>query len=182
MRKSIMLALAISICLSATAQELSVSTNVADYINFGTLNMEASYGFARHWSAGADVKYNPFTFTSDSGQKQNRQRSFSAGIRYWPWHIYSGWWIAGNLRCQEYNVGGVKSEETSEGDRLGGGVQGGYSYMISQHLNLNVGAGVWAGKDTYMVYACPRCGRVVDSGSKFFFLPSDIILSLAYIF
>lgn len=182
MKKSALMVLLLVACVQAAAQELAVATNIADYLNFGTLNMEASYGFARHWSADASVKYNPFTFGSDADEMQNRQRSISAGVKYWPWHIYSGWWIAGNVRCQEYNVGGVKSEETSEGDRLGSGIQGGYSYMVSQHLNLNIGAGAWAGRDVYTVYACPRCGRIVEQGSKFFFLPSDIILSLAFIF
>lgn len=182
MDKLMVLVLAMALCLPAAAQEASVATNLADYLNFGTLNMEASYGFARHWSADAVVKYNPFTFGSDQGEMQNRQRSVSAGVRYWPWHIFSGWWIAGNLRCQEYNIGGITSDRTAEGDRIGSGIQGGYSYMITQHLNLNIGAGAWAGKDIYTVYACPRCGRIVEQGSKFFFLPSDIILSLAYIF
>lgn len=182
MKKIVVSILFMASCLISVAQELSVATNLADYLNFGTLNLEASYGFARHWSAEAAAKYNPFTFGSGQDEMQHRQRSFSAGVRYWPWHIYSGWWISGNLRCQEYNAGGISSEETAEGDRIGSGIQGGYSYMISQHLNLNIGAGAWAGKDRYTVYACPRCGRIIEHGSKFFFLPSDLILSLAFIF
>ena len=30
------------------AQEFALSTNFADYAEFGTLNVEASYGVARH--------------------------------------------------------------------------------------------------------------------------------------
>lgn len=163
-------------------QELAVSTNIVDYVNLGTMNIEASYGFSRHWSVEAGVKYNPFSFGEGEDAVQNRQRAFSAGAKYWPWHIYSGWWVAGHVRYQEYNAGGLVSQETSEGDRFGSALQGGYSYMVSQHLNLNLGVGVWAGRDVYKVYSCPSCGRVLDHGSKFFVLPSDIIVALAYIF
>lgn len=182
MKKLICALLALLPFLHAEAQELALSTNVMDYVNFGTLNLEASYGFARHWSVDAGVKYNPFSFGEGESAVQNRQRSVSAGARYWPWHIYSGWWIAGSVRYQEYNSGGMTGPETSEGDRLGSGLQGGYAYMVSPHFNLNFGAGAWVGRDVYKVYACPRCGRVLDHGSKFFFLPSDIIVSLSFIF
>ena len=40
----------------ARAQELAVSTNVVDYANLGTLNLEASYGFDRHWTVNAGLK------------------------------------------------------------------------------------------------------------------------------
>ena len=166
----------------ARAQEFSISTNVVDYANFGTLNLEASYGLARHWTLDAGVKYNPFSFEKGEDMKLNRQRSLSAGARYWPWHIFSGWWLYGAMRYQEYSFGGVLSPQTSEGDRYGGSLGGGYTYMINPHLNLDFGLGIWAGYDVYTTYACQTCGRKVDSGEKFFILPSDIILALTFIF
>lgn len=182
MKKFMFLLLTTMFSVSLHSQEVSLSTNLADYANRGTLNLEASWGFARHWSVEAGVKYNPFSFGEGDDQSQKRQRSIYAGAKYWPWHIYSGWWLSGDMRYQEYNEGGLSSPETVEGDRVGASVHGGYSYMVSQHFNLNLGAGVWAGRDVYRIYACPVCGRMLDSGSGFFALPSDIILSLAYIF
>ena len=182
MKKFLFLLFALLPACELSCQELAVSTNLVDYANYGTLNLEASWGFARHWSAEAGVKYNPFSFGEGDDVSQKRQRTVYAGAKYWPWHIYSGWWLAGAMRYQEYNEGGLASPETVEGDRVGASIQGGYSYMISQHFNLNLGAGVWAGRNVYRTYACPVCGRMVDNGSTFFALPSDIILSLAYIF
>lgn len=170
------------VCFSAAGQELSLSTNVLDYANLGTLNVEASYGVARHWSVDAGVKYNPFRFGEGSEVKQSRQRSVSAGARYWPWHVFSGWWLEGGLRFQEYNVGGHSSPDTSEGSRFGGALRAGYSYMLSPHFNLDFGAGVWTGYDRYVTYACPVCGRIMGEGAKYFVLPSDFIVSLAFIF
>ena len=168
----------------AVAQEFSVSTNFADYATLGTLNLEASYGVARHWSIVTGVKYNPFSFTpGEDNTVRMRQRSVSTGARYWPWHIFSGWWMSGLVRYQEYNESGLREQPTSsEGDRFGTGVGIGYTYMLTPKLNIDIGAGVWAGMDIYKTYSCATCGRKIDEGRKIFILPSEIMLALSYIF
>ncbi len=163
-------------------QEFALSTNFADYADFGTLNLEASYGLAQHWSLSAGMKYNPFTYNPGGEPLQKRQRTLSTGARYWPWHIFSGWWFSGAVRVQEYNIGGISSPQTSEGERFGGGLGLGYTYMLSPKFNLELGAGFWTGYDVYTTYSCPNCGRKIDEGRKFFFLPADILLALSYIF
>lgn len=170
---------------SAAAQDLSVSTNVLGYVNLGTLNMDASLGFARHFSAEAGFRYNPFTFKGRQGvadTMQSRQRTVSAGVRYWPWHIHSGWWLSGKAQYQEYNVGGLTEAETHEGDRYGAGVTGGYTYMVSPHFNVEFGLGIWTGYEKFTVYQCPTCGKIVDTGEKRFFLPNDALIGLVYVF
>ena len=83
--------------LSASAQELALSTNFVDYARTGTANLETSYALARHWSVNVGVKY-------DSGGEM-RQQLYSVGGRYWPWHIYSGWWLSGKMQYQEFYYG-----------------------------------------------------------------------------
>ena len=168
--------------LPAAGQEFGVSTNIADYANLGTLNVQASYALSRHWSLAADLKYNPFSYSTREGTVRNRQRSLSAGARYWPWHAYSGWWLSGALRYQEYNTAGLFSDGSTQGDRVGASLGGGYSYMLTPFLNLEVGAGVWSGYDSYAEYDCPDCGRKTSTGQKFFFLPAELVLALTYIF
>lgn len=175
-------ALMLAAGLALAAQEVALSTNLADYAALGTMNMEATYGFARHWSVNAGVKYNPFSFGEGEKAKQLRQRAVSAGARFWPWHIYSGWWMGAKVQYQEFNEGGLVSPETSEGDRYGGGLAAGYSRMLGKHFNLDLGLGMWAGYSVYTTYACQVCGRKVDSGSRFFVLPNDVILGINYIF
>lgn len=179
MRKIFVLIFAtLSVCL-AGAQNFAVSTNALDYANLGTLNLDASYAPGTHWSVGAGIKYNPYTY---------RQRSFSLNARYWPWHKFSGWWVAGSMRYQEYNTGGFKSgrkslkEQTDEGDRIGGGLSGGYSYMLGKHFNMDFGLGLWAGYDVFRTYSCPHCGSITKTGKKFFVLPSDFTLGVSYLF
>jgi len=166
------------------AQTLSLSTNLLDYACLGTLNADVSYSLSRRWSVTAGVRYNPFTFRKGDPDKQFqlRQQSYSLGARLWPWHIWSGWWFAGKLRYQEYNSGGIRSLETREGDRFGAGLYAGYTYMLTSHLNIEFGLGLWSGLDVYRCYSCPVCGVTLESGKTHFILPDDIMISLAYVF
>lgn len=186
MKRTLTLSLALAFALCVTketrGQEFALSTNFLDYANFGTLNLQASYGFDRHWSVSAGVKYNPFSFRNGENETRNRQLSYSAGARFWPWHIYSGWWLSGGLRYQEYNSGGFSSVQTSEGDRFGGSLSGGYTYMLGQHFNIDFGFGLWAGYDVFTTYACQTCGKIIAEGGKYFVRPSEVTLALTYIF
>ena len=165
------------------AQRFSLSTNLLDYACLGTMNIEGAYSVSRRWSLTIGADYNPFTFKAGQPEQfQLRQRSCSLGARLWPWHIWSGWWFAGKLRYQEYNEGGIISRKTEEGDRIGAGLYAGYTHMLSPHLNLEFGEGLWAGRDAFRRYDCPVCGQVIASGDRIFFRPDDVMISLAYVF
>lgn len=178
-----------SICLILTsvasyAQNVSVSTNLIDYACLGTLNVEAAYSVSQHWSLTAGARYNPFTFHKGDADRQfqYRQQSYALGARFWPWHTFSGWWIASKLRYQEYNYGGIFSRDAEEGDRVGIGLSAGYTYMISRKLNVEFGLGAWNGMSWYRRYSCPVCGLTVEKGRKWFMLPDDMMVSFAYVF
>ena len=183
-RTLLILIAAISLSLTASAQDWSVATNLVDYVSLGTINAEASVAAGRHISINASARVNPWTFLlGDPGkQMQNRHQTYAAGIRYWPWHIYSGWWFSGMAQYQEYNNGGIFSQRTEEGDAYGLSVGAGYSLMLHEHWNMDFGLSLWGGQKTYITYACPSCGRITDKGAKWFFLPNDIRISIAYIF
>ncbi|MBR1570419.1 MAG: DUF3575 domain-containing protein [Bacteroidales bacterium] len=170
------------LCLPCRAQRWSLSTNVLDYANFGTMNLEGSLATGQHWSMTAVAKLNPFHYRKGDQPFNARQQVYGVGVKFWPWHVYSGWWAGTRLQYQEYNRGGIRAPETDEGDRYGIGLSGGYSYMLNRHLNLDVGIGVWGGYDRYVTYSCPVCGITLDSGERTFILPSDLILSLVYVF
>lgn len=177
-----LLALVLLCGLPAMAQSLAVSTNIADYANFGTLNIEGSIATGRHWSVTAVAKYNPFVFRKGDGQLNARQQLYGVGVRFWPWHVYSGWWAGTRVQYQEYNRGGITGPETDEGDRVGIGLSGGYSFLLNPHLNLDFGLGVWSGYDKFVRYSCPTCGITQLRGERWFVLPHDILMSLVYVF
>lgn len=187
MRKAlfILLASVLSlVCRRADAQTFSISTDLLGYAALGTMNIDASYAVSRRWSVTAGARYNPFTFRKGDPERQfqYRQQSYSVGVRAWPWHTWSGWWLAGKLRYQEYNTGGIFSRETEEGDRYGAGFYAGYTYMLGPHLNIEFGLGIWSGMAVYRRYQCQICGITLEDGKKFFLLPDDFMISLAYVF
>lgn len=180
----LLLALILYVCTPVHGQKVSVSTNLVDYAAFGTFNVDVSYALSRHWGISLGARYNPFTFRKGDPERQfqYRQQSYAIGARLWPWHIWSGWWFASKLRYQEYNAGGIISRKTKEGDRMGLGLYSGYTYMVSEHFNIEFGVGLWGGMDFYTKYSCPTCGLTIDKGRKGFLLPDDIMISLAYVF
>lgn len=169
---------------SVFAQKFSISTDLLGYAALGTMNADVSYALSRRWSVIAGARYNPFTFREGDRQRQfqYRQQSYSLGVRLWPWHTWSGWWIAGKLRYQEYNFGGVFSRDTEEGDRFGTGFYAGYTHMLAPHFNIEFGFGLWTGLAIYRRYSCPVCGITEEYGRKFFILPDDVMISIAYVF
>lgn len=169
---------------SLHAQKFSISTDLLGYAQLGTMNVDASVAVAQKWSVNAGARYNPFTYREGDPetQFQYRQQSYSLGFRYWMWHTWSGWWLGGKARYQEYNSGGLVSAVTEEGDRFGAGVYSGYTLMVASHFNVEFGLGFWAGASIYDRYSCPSCGLTTDSGTKFFLLPDDMMISLVYVF
>ena len=113
-----LIVLVFSLASEASAQDWSVATNLFDYVSLGTINAEASAAAGRHLSVNASARVNPWTFHQGdpAKQMQNRHQTYAVGIRYWPWHIYSGWWFSGMAQYQEYNRGGIIAQETEEGD------------------------------------------------------------------
>lgn len=183
LKKLLLIIIAVSAFSSAaSAQRWSVGTNVAQWANLGTINADASVAAGRHTSVGVGFRYNPWVFGGEEQRLQNKQRTAYVYGRWWPWNVYSGWWIGAKGQVEEYNQGGIFKRQAEQGDAYGLGISAGYTLMLHKHLNLDMGIGGWGGYTKYVVYACPTCGKVVDSGSKWFLMPDDVFLSLVYIF
>ena len=89
---------------AAMAQTWAVAVNAADAIDLGTIGIEGSAAVGQHWSIHAGAKVNPWTFNKhntwnglfsepDPDQKQDRKQVYAVGARWWPWNVYSGWWV-----------------------------------------------------------------------------------------
>ena len=194
MKRYFLPALFLLLSSALSAQVFSVSTNLLDWANFGTVNAQAGLSFSQHLSLHAGARYNNWNFGSaEKGTAfQNRARTAYLALRYWPWNVYSSWWFSARAEFEEYNRGGlVKRPLTEEGLAAGVGLGVGYSRMLNRHWNLDFGMGGWFGKAQYTQYRCPRCGRVVsrDDGTpirdatRWFVQPSnDFQISLVYVF
>ena len=100
----------------------ALSMNLADYVDWGTVQGNIQYGVSRHVSIDAAARLN------------RKNQVFSAGARWWPWYIYSGWWVKGLAQVE------------SAGETYGAGVSLGYSLILTSWLNLDFGVGGWAGR------------------------------------
>ncbi|MBR5042686.1 MAG: DUF3575 domain-containing protein [Bacteroidales bacterium] len=178
---------------AAKAQTWAVALNLGDAIELGTIGIEGSAAVAQHWSIHAGAKVNPWTFAKhdtwnglfsepDPNQKQDRKQSYAIGARWWPWNVYSGWWVGCKAQYQEYNRGGFLTKTAEEGDAFGAALSGGYSLMLKEHFNLDFGLGVWGGWTKYRQFEYPENGKIIAEGNKWFFLPNEVIISLVYIF
>lgn len=185
-RKIIVLAAALLLTASrnASAQSFSVSTNLLDWANFATLNLDAGVAAGRHTEFVAGFRYNPWHFGSDETLCCNRARTISAGLRLWPWYVWSGWWASVRLQTEEYSRGGIfNMKYMEEGRALGAGLSGGYSLMVGRRLNLEFSLGIWGGWRWYDRYSGQPCGRLTGSGSGPFVLPSgETRVALSYLF
>ena len=170
------------------AQDWSLSVNVADLADLATVNADVGIAVDRHWTLNGGVKYNPWTVHRNESnrqiaeQYQNRKLNISAGARWWPWNVYSGWWAGSRVQYQAYNRGGLRKRSAEEGYAFGLAFSGGYSIMLNKHINLDFGLGIWGGYTLYTRYSCPKCGEILDKGGKWFVLPNEVIVSFSFIF
>lgn len=165
-----------------------LSTNLFDWGNLGTLNVDLGIAFARHFSAQVGVKYNPWQFKGQGpiSQVQNQQKSASLGVRYWPWYVFSGWWISAKAQYSDYAETGVWRQAYDAGKAVGAGLSAGYTLLINKNFNIEFGAGFWGGKLLEHTLAdCPDPGCMAnprESGPKNFIAINDLNISLHWVF
>lgn len=186
---SILVALVLSVSfsqeLNAQKVKFAISTNALDWANFGTANLELGVGITQHFSLQAVAKYNPWEFTAKKPQIPVRynQMTFGAGVRWWPWYVFSGWWIGAKGQYSDYTKTGIWRPALEEGTRIGGGLSFGYTLMVHKKFNIEFGAGVWGGAQTkYDLYCCTKCMELRKTGSKGFIDVDFASISLMYVF
>lgn len=182
--------------LSSSAQgRFSVGTNTIGWLDLVTMNINGGYAVGQHISLQADVRVNPWVFRKGDPevryedpvgdgerQFQNKKQSYSFGIRWWPWHINSGFWLTARGQYMEYDCGGFFSHPREAGDAVGLVFGGGYTYMLSANWNIEFGVEGWSGYTWYGKYLCTNCGRRTERGGKLFLLPNDVLVSIVYVF
>lgn len=167
------------------AQTLAVSTNACDWALLGTANIEAQISVAQHISIEAGAKYNPWKFTTENPHLtiQNRQATLYAGFRYWPWYVFSGWWIEAKGQYGSFSQSGFWRPALEQCSAIGAGLSFGYTFMLSKNINLDIGAGAWGGRKLKRsLYDCPSCLNLREEGPENFIDLDNIRISFMYLF
>lgn len=176
--------------MASTRGSFDLSTNLFDWADLATLNVDFGVSVARHFSVQAGLKYNPWNFKPNNGpitQVRNQQKSASIGVRYWPWYVFSGWWLCGKVQYCDYSETGVWRQALDVGKALGAGLSTGYTFMINKSFNIEIGAGFWGGRLLeHAMYHCPdECYEWDDAyerGPKNFIALNDLNVSLHWVF
>ncbi len=175
---------------SLRAQQFSLSTNLLDWAALGGANLSAGMSVTRHLTLEVGGVYNPHSITKSYGlQVQNKHLNGYAAVKYWPWIVYSGWWMSAKAQYSNYSRTGILNSKLEEGQKVGGGVSFGYTLMLSKKLNLDFGFGLWGGYKDYVLYNRPEDkiryeerGEIPPTQGKGFISPDKLSISLMYVF
>ena len=178
------MALLVGISWSSDAQKYSLRTNLIEWGNLGTVNLDAGMSVSRHFTISAGCKYNPWKFHTKSGMPVfNNQVTAYAGARYWPFYTYTGWWFGANIRYSDFAQTGVIRPKYFTGQSVGASISAGYAWMITEHLRIELGAGLWGGRHLkYEAYRTYDSMDLVDKGPRNFIFLDDVSLALVYVF
>lgn len=166
------------------AQKVSVSTNLIDWAYLWTINGELGFSVDQHFSLSAGGRINPWKFDKPDGTGlYNCQTTAYAGVRYWPWYVFSGWWVGAKMQYSSFSNTGLFRSELREGQSVGAGVSAGYTLMINERLNMEFGAGFWGGRHfKYSEYDSPVTMTPVSTSPKNFITVDNITVALVYLF
>ena len=169
----------------ARAQKVSLSTNLLEWANLGTVNLDAGLAVHNNLSVHLGGKINPWEFkTCKLGlDLYNKQETGYLDVRYWPSSVFSGWWVGARARVSDYATTGIWRHALEQGLAVGGGLSFGYSLKIHEHLRLDFGAGLWAGRKLkYDLYCCTECMKFREAGTRNFISYDEVKVSLMYLF
>lgn len=166
------------------SRRYAVSMNFADWANIGTMNASFLVSASRRSSFGGSFRYNPWKIDKGKpSQKGYNLFSVEADYRFWPWHVYSGWWFLADAQYRKYNVTDwLWRKHSEQGRAYGAGIGVGYAYMIGEHWNVEAGAAFWGGYKDYKKYQCGSCGVLIGEGKKAFVEPDRVFINFSYIF
>ena len=178
-RLLLVLSFLLLMAIPGRGQIVAVQTNLLDYAALGTLNLQAQISFAQHFSAFVDGRINPWQFGQAENPVKLKHKKVSAGLRFWPWYVYSGWWFAASVQWSDFDRHNIfKTPNVLASKGFGGGLSAGYSFMLHKNLNLDVGAGIcYTRYQSYVVNNIPD-----NKGTQSFFQPDFLSVSLVYVF
>lgn len=185
MKRLLFSILLVSLSLAASAQKVAIQSNIISLLDFGTLNAEAGISVAQHLSLHLGGKYNPWSFNleSPSLQIKDQHKVYYAGVRYWPWYVFSDWWISTKVEYLDFLQTGVWRPAVESGRGVGIGLGFGYTKMLNKHFNLDLGVGCIGGwLFDYTLNNSQNYSSIRDSGERHFIYPDGIQVGIMYVF
>lgn len=152
----------------------ALSANLLDAALLGTAGLSIQYGWTRHWSVEMTLRSNPFSY---GGALYDRRQSIALGARWWPWNVYAGWFVRGAAQVASVSRKGLPLLNDGASESYGAGLSAGYALMLGRSLNLEFGAGLWAGRERPLTV-----NGTHPSPTSWFLAPDALSLSLVFVF
>lgn len=157
------------------------------YAATSTLNIGGEFRIndKRTWTL--PIGYNPWTFSEN---KKLKHWIIQPELRFWSCEAFNGFYWGVHAHGGEFNVGGLKlpfgmfptlQDHRYQGYFYGGGLGLGYQWILHDRWNLELGIGAGYTRFEYDKYRCEHCGEKIKTGSRNYFGPDRIALSLIYI-
>lgn len=193
--RSVIMLAAIIIAVTAfcvSAQKIAVKTNI---VSDATLNPNIGIEtrIAPKWSLDVSGQFNLWTLSQ--GRKY-KHWLVQPEARYWFCEATAGHFLGAHLMGGQFNMANWKHginflgtdsrklrDHRYQGWFAGVGIAYGYSWLLSEHWNLEAELGIGWTYNRYDVYPCTKCGRKLASNAVHNYVgPTKIAVSLVYVF
>lgn len=189
MNRTLLFSVAASLMLSPVQSSsktddfrISAAADIADLAFLGTLNAEVSCTVHRHLSVRSSIRFNPWKFRTGDRMTSWRVLEGYAGLRYWPWFADCGWFADAGVTASVFSRYGSGYVSFIQGERYGTELTGGYAFMLSEKLNMEISSGVRLGYSSWEKYSHPSCGVPEGKGKGLFAEPVILQLRIRYLF
>lgn len=145
-----------------------------------TPNLTFEVKLAQRWTLQAEVGFNPFPL-DDTKEHKWRHVLVDLEGKYWFCEAFHGGFVGVNAAYSHFNVAKGKYpvgwlykdvlNHRVQGDAVMAGVSGGWQWVLSKHVGIELEAGVDAGYAWFDRFECPHCGAKIDSPRKWFAVP-----------
>ncbi len=178
-----------TLVMTGFAQNIAVKTN-ALYLATTTPNIGVEGAIGNKSTVQLFYGLNPWK-QSGGDQSSLRHWLLMPEYRYWFCETFNGWFMGVHLMGGEFNVSSVKlplgifpslENHRYEGWYAGGGITGGYQWVMSKHWNFEASMGLGYDYIKYDKFKCGTCGEKLKSGHTNYFGVTKVALSLLYIF
>ena len=181
--------LVLAAAVPVSAQNVAVKTN-ALYWATTTPNIGVETSVGKKHTLQLFYGFNPW---KQSGGKQRSLRHWllMPEYRYWFCESFNGWFVGAHLMGGQFNVSNIDlpfglipelEDHRYEGWYAGGGITGGYQWVLSKHWNIEASLGLGYDDIKFDKFKCGECGEKIKSDHKNYFGPTKLAVSVLYIF
>ncbi|MEN9917640.1 MAG: hypothetical protein RL662_76 [Bacteroidota bacterium] len=186
----LLLLLLIAVILPCSSQSFAVKSNLL-YDATATLNLGVEGALNKKWTLGLLGNYNRWTFSDNMKWKH---WMVQPEAKYWFCENFNGSSLGFHLLGGEGNVGNLNipinmlgtnlkplKDYRYEGWFVGGGVDYGYSWILSNRWNLEAALGIGYIRFDYDKFTCYECGTWLDSDINNYVGITKVALNIVYI-